>query len=303
MTQIVYLNTQICICIDNLIHIFAKNDHIMTLGIDVGGTNLVLGLVQDGRIVRKTSAPWFPLEASLQETLDTLSDRIAGMLTPETEKIGIGVPSVVDVNRGIVYDTVNIPSWTELPLKEYLEERFHLPVAVNNDANCYAMGVYEAYPDDAKPEVLVVITLGTGVGMGIVDRGRLFCGANCGAGELGSLPYRGGTLESYCSKQFFYGTGWDSLSASEAARAGDSRAVALFKDLGKRLGDLLCTVMFAYDPSHIALGGGVAHNYPLFRESMEARLKRDFPYGKSLERLQIDVYTGDDIPVIGASLI
>ena len=275
----------------------------MTLGIDVGGTNLVLGLVQDGRIVRKTSAPWFPLEASLQETLDTLSDRIAGMLTPETEKIGIGVPSVVDVNRGIVYDTVNIPSWTELPLKEYLEERFHLPVAVNNDANCYAMGVYEAYPADAKPEVLVVITLGTGVGMGIVDRGRLFCGANCGAGELGSLPYRGGTLESYCSKQFFYGTGWDSLSASEAARAGDSRAVALFKDLGKRLGDLLCTVMFAYDPSHIALGGGVAHNYPLFRESMDARLKRDFPYGKSLERLQIDVYTGDDIPVIGASLI
>ena len=276
---------------------------MMTLGIDVGGTNLTVGLVQDGKLLRKSSAPWFPLEASLQETLDTLSERIEGMLTPDTQKIGIGVPSVVDVNRGIVYDTVNIPSWTEVPLKEYLEDRFHLPVAVNNDANCYAMGVYECYPAEDKPEVLVVITLGTGVGMGIVDRGRLFCGANCGAGELGSLPYRGGTLESFCSKQFFFGTGWDSLTASQAARDGDTRALALFQDLGKRLGDLLCTVMFAYDPSHIALGGGVANNYPLFRQSMEARLKRDFPYKKSLERLKIDVFTGDDIPVVGASLI
>ena len=276
---------------------------MMTRGIDVGGTNLVLGQVRDGQIVRRVSTPWFPHEAGLQQTLDILSEQIADMLTPDTEKIGIGVPSVVDVNRGIVYDTVNIPSWTEVPLKDYLEERFHLPVAVNNDANCYAMGVYQGYPEDAKPEVLVVITLGTGVGMGIVDRGRLFVGANCGAGELGSLPYRGATLESYCSKQFFAGTGWDSLSASIAARDGDPRATALFADLGKRVGDLLCTVMFAYDPSHIAFGGGVAYTYPLFRQSMEARLKRDFPYRKSLERLRIDVCTGDDIPVIGASLI
>lgn len=275
----------------------------MTLGIDVGGTNLVVGLVQDGKIVKRESAPWFPHEATLQETIDTLSERIAGIITPDTEKIGIGVPSVVDVKRGIVYDTVNIPSWTEVPLKELLEQRFGLPVAVNNDANCYAMGVYEGYPADAKPEVLVVITLGTGVGMGIVDRGRLFCGANCGAGELGSLPYRGATLEAFCSKQFFAGSGWDSMTASQAARNGDPHAIALFSELGKRLGDLLCTVMFAYDPSHIAFGGGVAYNYSLFRQSMEARLKRDFPYKSSLEKLSIDVCTGDDIPVIGASLI
>ena len=240
------------------------------LGIDVGGTNLVLGLVQDGKIVKRVSTPWFPREASLEQTIDILSEQISGIITPDTEKIGIGVPSVVDIHRGIVYDTANIPSWTEVPLKDLLEARFHLPVSLNNDANCYAMGVYEGYPADAKPEVLVVITLGTGVGMGIVDRGRLFCGANCGAGELGTLPYRGATLETFCSKQFFAGSGWDSLSASEAAYNGDPRALALFHDLGKRLGDLLTTVMFAYDPSHIALGGGIAYTYPLFRASMGA---------------------------------
>ena len=275
----------------------------MTLGIDIGGTNLSLGLVHEGRIQRMITAPSFHPEATMEQTLEYLASQIRRILTLETTKIGIGVPTIVDIEKGIVYEAVNIPSWKEVPIKEYLENEFHIPVAVNNDANCYAMGVYQGYPEDAKPEVLVVITLGTGVGMGIVDRGRLFVGANCGAGELGSLPYRGATLESYCSKQFFFGTGWDSMSASEAARNGDLRASALFTDLGKRLGDLLCTVMFAYDPSHIALGGGVAHNYPLFRESMEARLKRDFPYRKSLERLTIDVCTGNDIPVIGASLI
>ena len=275
----------------------------MTLGIDIGGTNLVLGLVRNGEIVRRVSTPWFPREYGLQQTIDVLSEQISGIITPDTEKIGIGVPCVVDIGRGIVYDAVNIPSWTEVPLKDILEERFHLPVSVNNDANCYAMGVYEGYPEDAKPEVLVVVTLGTGVGMGIVDRGRLFSGFNCGAGELGSLPYRGATLEEFCSKHFFEDSGWDSKSASQAARDGDPGALALFSELGKNLGDLLCTVMFAYDPSHIAFGGGIAHNYPLFRESMEERLKSGFPYRKSLERLTIDVCTGNDIPVIGASLI
>lgn len=275
----------------------------MTLGIDVGGTNLVLGLVQDGKVVRRVSKPWFPLEASLEQTLDILADQIDDILTPDTEKIGIGVPSVVDVKQGIVYDTANIPSWTEVPLKDLLEKRFQLPVSINNDANCYAMGVYEGYPSDARPEVLVVITLGTGVGIGVVDRGRLFCGANCGAGELGTLTYRGSTLEHYCSKQFFVENGWDSLSAARAASDGDPRALGLFDELGKQMGDLLCTVLFAYDPSHIALGGGIAYTYPYFQASMEARLRRDFPYRKSLERLTIDICTGDDIPVIGAARI
>ncbi|MCR5352469.1 MAG: ROK family protein [Bacteroidales bacterium] len=275
----------------------------MTLGIDVGGTNLVLGLVQDGMVVRRVSKPWFPLEASLEQTLDILADQIDDILTPDTEKIGIGVPSVVDVKQGIVYDTANIPSWTEVPLKDLLEKRFQLPVSINNDANCYAMGVYEGYPSDARPEVLVVITLGTGVGIGVVDRGRLFCGANCGAGELGTLTYRGSTLEHYCSKQFFVENGWDSLSAARAASDGDPHALGLFDELGKQMGDLLCTVLFAYDPSHIALGGGIAYTYPYFQASMEARLRRDFPYRKSLERLTIDICTGDDIPVIGAARI
>lgn len=275
----------------------------MTLGIDIGGTNLSLGLVRNGEIVSAFSTPSFAPEWSMEQTLDYLCEQIAHIITRDTIKIGVGVPSVVDLHKGIVYDTQNIPSWKEVPLKACLEDRFHVPVAVNNDANCYALGIYGYYPADAKPELLVAVTLGTGVGMGIVQEGQLLNGVNCGAGELGSLAYRDSVIEDYCGRHFFDAAGWDSRAASEAARAGDPKALALFDELGRNLGVLLSTVLFAYDPSHIALGGGIANNYPLFRASMEAYLKAHFPYRKALENLHIDIFTDNNIPVIGAALL
>ena len=171
----------------------------MTLGIDLGGTNLCLGLVDNGKVIRMTSVPSFDRSFTLEQTLEYLADQISAVFTEGVEKIGIGVPSVVDVNKGIVYDAANIPSWKEVHLKEFLEGRFGVPVYINNDANCYAMGAYGLYPEDARPETLVTVTLGTGMGIGIVDHGRLVCGVNCGAGELGYLDYNGGCLEEFCS--------------------------------------------------------------------------------------------------------
>ena len=275
----------------------------MRLGIDIGGTNLCLGLVKDGQVDCMFSIPSFARDATMDETLDYLSQQIGRILHPATEKIGIGVPSVVDVKRGIVYDTQNIPSWKTVPLKEYLEDRFQIPVAVNNDANCFAMGVYGTYPADAKPEDLVVCTLGTGVGMGIVHGGELFCGANCGAGELCSLPYRDSILEDYCSKKYFTNAGWDSKVAAQAAREGRPDALLLFKEFGKNLGAMICTVLYAYDPDVIALSGGIAHNYPFFRQSMEKYLRENYPYQRALDRLKIDIHTDDNLPILGATLI
>ena len=274
-----------------------------TLGIDIGGTNLSLGLVSDGKITQEVHAPSFRPDASLDETLEYLSGQIGILFRPGTEKIGVGVPSVVDVKRGIVYDTQNIPSWTEVPLKTYLENRFKVPAAVNNDANCFAMGVYGAYPVDAKPENLVVITLGTGMGMGIVNEGKLFCGANCGAGELGCLPYRDAILEDFCSKKYFTAAGWNSFDAYKAAEAGDPAALTLLEEFGRHLGAALCAVMFAYDPDRIALAGGIANNYPFFRQAMEAYVRENFPYRKAIERLVIDICTDSNLPVLGAALL
>ena len=275
----------------------------MTLGIDIGGTNISFGLVEDGKVVQGFSVPSFSRESTQEETLDYLSAQIRKLITPAVRKIGIGVPSVVDVKRGIVYDTQNIPSWQEVPLKEVLEERFHVPVAVNNDANCYALGVYAGYPADANPDTLVVITLGTGVGLGIVSDGQLFCGANCGAGELGCLPYKDSILEDYVSKKYFTGAGWNSYEAHQAAKAGDSDALILFEEFGKNLGVMVTTVMYAYDPDRIALAGGIANNYPFFCQAMEDYVRSNFPYRKAVERLEIDICADGNFPVIGAALL
>ncbi|MBQ9185102.1 MAG: ROK family protein [Bacteroidales bacterium] len=275
----------------------------MTIGIDIGGTNLSFGQVRDGKILQMFSTPSFPAEATLEETLDHLTSHVRKIFTRETKKIGIGVPSVVDVNKGIVYDTQNIPSWKEVPLKEYMEDVFQVPVAVNNDANCYAMGIYGKYPAAAKPESLVAVTLGTGVGMGIVIDGKLYSGVNCGAGEVGCLPYKDSILEDYCSKKYFTGLGTDAKALAKAAAEGNSDALIAFHEFGRHMGFLVCAVLYAYDPSHIALGGGIANSYPYFCQSMTAFLKEYFPYRKTLEKLKVDIFTDNDIPVIGASLI
>ena len=143
----------------------------MQLGIDIGGTTINLGLVDHATVIRKDVIPSFGPGATKAETIDYLSEAVRKMIVPEVTGIGIGVPTVVDPVNGIAYNAVNIPSWGEVHLKDELEARFHIPVFVNNDANCFALGA-SARMDRIYP-VLVGITLGTGLGMGVVCDGKL----------------------------------------------------------------------------------------------------------------------------------
>lgn len=275
----------------------------MILGVDLGGTNLCIGLVDEGIVVKTVSVPSFKPSFTMDQTLEYLAEQISVLMSSDVTKIGIGVPSVVDVTRGIVYDAANIPSWKEVHLKSFLEDRFGLPVSVNNDANCYAMGAYGAYPQDAKPDVLVTVTLGTGIGIGIVDHGRLLCGVNCGAGELGYLDYKDGCLEEYCSRQYFDKLGVKAHEVAAAANNGDAEAVGIFREFGRNIGHALMILMYAYDPSHIVLGGGIANALPLFRPTMEEYIRSKFPFKSNFDKLQIDIQTAGETPIIGASLI
>lgn len=275
----------------------------MVLGVDLGGTNLCIGLVKDNAVVSDISVPSFADDATLDQTLEYLAGQISRVFTSGVRKIGIGVPSVVDVEKGIVYEAANIPSWKEVHLKEFLENRFGVPVSINNDANCYAMGAYGRLSRVASPDVLVTVTLGTGLGIGVVDHGRLFCGHNCGVGELGYIDYKDGCLEEYCSRQFFDRHGVQCHDAAAEAMKGDADAIGLFNEFGKNLGYAVCLLMYAYDPSHIVFGGGIANALPLFRSSMEGYIRKHFPFRNNFDKLQFEAMTENDIPIIGASLI
>ena len=271
----------------------------MTLGIDIGGTTISLGLVNGSEVVRKTTVPSFAADATQTETLEYLGDRIAEILTPEVEKIGIGVPSLTDPKRGIVYDAANIPSWDVVPLKDKMEERFGIPVSVNNDANCYVLGAALHLPQDAH--TVVAVTLGTGTGVGIVVNGRLFSGSHCGAGEVGALAYNNHDYETFCSKKFFTRQGLDPAQLSKAADKGDDSAKSIFREFGEHLGEFLSVIMYAYDADHIVLGGGIANAFRHFSESMWEMLRSQYPYDTALDDLEIHVMPNAELAMVGAA--
>lgn len=273
----------------------------MTLGVDIGGTNIVLGLVNDGQIVRSESFKSFDGSSSLKETLSYLSSLIDRFFCADVAGIGVGVPSVVDLDTGTVFDTANIPSWEEVHLGCFLVNKYGVPVQVNNDANCYALGAWRTLSKSYRPGTLVSVTLGTGVGVGIVHNGKLFCGANCGAGELCCYPYKGKSIEDFCSKKFFVSRGVSPRDAYKAAAGGDEEARALFREYGSELGRAIHLILLAYDPDCIVLGGGLSNNYEFFKDSMMEYLRESFPYKKTLEKLRIEIAKDDSIPVIGAA--
>ena len=149
--------------------------------------------------------------------------------------------------------------------------------------------------------VLAGVTLGTGLGVGVVLDGRLYDGPHCGVGEIGALPYEGLDYEAFCSKKFFHARGVDPMGAAEAAKAGDREALELFREFGVHLGTFLSVVMFAYDPDCIVLGGGIAHSFPLFMDSMWDTLREKYPYRKNLEDLSILAMPEEEIALVGAA--
>ena len=118
------------------------------------------------------------------------------------EAIGVGVPGLVDPVSNIVFDVVNIPSWKKIDLQHAMEARYKIPVRVNNDANCFALG--EFYFGKGKGcNSMLGLTIGTGLGSGLILDKKLFTGNTGGAGEFGMIDYLDQNLEYYASGQFF----------------------------------------------------------------------------------------------------
>ncbi|BEG99233.1 ROK family protein [Bacteroides sedimenti] len=273
----------------------------MKIAIDLGGTNIRVGQVENGEVIHTTIKPC-PSKKSCSEVLSFLIEMIDSEMIPQTEGIGIGVPSVVDASKGIVYNVANIPSWKEVHLKEILEERFNVPVFVNNDANCFALGE-KLFGKGVPYSNLIGITLGTGVGAGVVLDGKLYNGSHTGAGEIGSLPYLNKDFEYYCSSgifaDFYKMSGKDVF---DRAREGDKEALAIWSEIGTHIGNLLKAVLYTYDPDAIVLGGGISAAYPFFSESMKQTISC-FPYQNIVDDVEIFVSEEKNISLLGASAL
>jgi len=272
-----------------------------TIGVDLGGTKVSIGKVEENRIVKHTSSD-ISAEGSEKQILNEIIQAIEEIFDPGVAGIGVGVPSVVDVEKGIVYEVQNIASWKKVPLKEILESHFHKPVYVNNDANCFAVGE-KHFGKGRKYSNFVGVTIGTGLGAGIIINDRLYCGPNCGAGEFGSIPYKKSILEYYCGGQFFMGEyGIRGEQVYARAKQGDKTALEIFDQFGAHVGEAMMIIMFAVDPEAIIVGGAVSEAFSFFEKSMRERMKT-FPYKHAVELLIIDTTDQPQIAILGAAAL
>jgi glucokinase len=281
------------------------------LGVDVGGTKVAVASVEGNDARHAVEYPT-PLE-STDALLDCIDSAVREVATKagEPDAIGVGVPSQIEWATGTVVASVNIPL-TNVPLREELGRRFGVPVFVDNDASCAALA--EAHAIDARE--LVMLTLGTGVGGGIVTGGRIFRGAHGLGGELGhivveadgpecpgSCPNRG-CLEALCSGTALErDAGMKGREVVEAARAGDADARAHLDRFGRYLGVGISNMVNAFQPEVVAIGGGLSAAADLFLETAIAEAgSRALP--KLWERTTVQVAeAGNKAGVIGAGLL
>ncbi len=270
------------------------------IGVDLGGTNMRAGRVENDCLVAQASerTPKSPKDTA--ETIDLLERVIRSVWTPEVSAIGIGVPGLVDRQNGVVYNLVNIPHWDVVPLREILEARFGVRVVIDNDANCFALGE-RVFGVGRQYENFVGLTLGTGLGGGIIQQGRLLADSNCGSGEFGMMPYRDNILEYYCSGSYFMNIwGVDGKTMYERALKGDAEALEAYRQLSEHIAAAVKIVMLAVDPEMIVFGGSVAAAHALFEKSLWENL-RDFAYPNSVKRLRIFFSEMENPAILGAA--
>ena len=271
------------------------------LGIDLGGTKISAGIVKEDQL-EKISSTKINAGGSEEEVLQHLFDITDELMNDSVTSIGIGVPGLIDLERGVVYDVMNIPSWKEVALQKHMQDRYHLPVYINNDANCFALG--EFYFGKGKGYNSVIgLTVGTGLGAGLILNKKLFVGKNFGAGEFGMIDYLDHVYEYYASGQYFQNVyDIDGEVVFKNAQQGNAEAQKMYEEMGMHLGNAIKTIIYALNVELIILGGSVRHAYPFFSKTMWQQIKT-CGFKKSAEELKIEISELKNSGILGAAAL
>jgi glucokinase len=238
------------------------------IGVDLGGTKILAGVVgEEGQVERRRERPT-PTESE-EALVEGLAEAVEELREGEIDAIGFGVPSTIDQASGRAVGSVNIPL-ASFSLRDYMKERFGVPVEIDNDANAAALGEW-AYGAGRGTSGMVMLTLGTGVGGGVVFDGRLYRGwAEFGhiVIEHDGKPCQGachgrGHLEAYCTglaageaARDAFGPAADAHRLVRLAREGERRAIEILDDVGRRLGSGIGSLINIFNPELVVVGGG-----------------------------------------------
>jgi len=269
------------------------------LGVDIGGTNIKAVLISDGLIIRKSINPTWAFRTK-EEILQTLFETIEEVLTPEVQAIGIGVPGLLDLEKGQLLNIINLPAWKNLPLRDIVHKKYNRDVYLNNDANCFALGE-KYFGKGKKAHNMLAITLGTGLGGGIISNDQLVTGLYGGAGEIGSIPYLDENLEAYCSSKFFFDK--HQITGKELflrAEQNQEYALHIFNEFGTHLGKMIQQVLFMLAPEMIVFGGSISKSFPFFKDALQKELNQ-FPFEIIRNNVRIEKSELEDVALFGAA--
>jgi len=311
------------------------------IGIDVGGTNVKIALVDDnGKIIYSNSVPTYA-KMGYEYTVNNIKQAIKDLMketntTPsDIEGIGFDFPGQVDCKTGVVKLAPNIPGWVNVPIAQMIEDEFHIPTRIDNDVRCAALGELK-FGAGRGCENFICITVGTGIGSGIVINGKVVRGATNAAGELGHIklqmnggPICGcgdtGCLEAFASgpaivamaQEYIKGgksTKFREMAAVEggeitpymvakAAEEGDPVAKRIFEIVGEYIGIGLTSVINLLNPERVIIGGGVAESGELLLGPIRKTVKERAMVvaGNAVEIVPAQL--GNSAGVIGASML
>ncbi len=311
------------------------------IGIDVGGTNVKIALVDDnGKIIYSNSVPTYA-KMGYEYTVNNIKQAIKDLMketntTPsDIEGIGFDFPGQVDCKTGVVKLAPNIPGWVNVPIAQMIEDEFHIPTRIDNDVRCAALGELK-FGAGKGCENFICITVGTGIGSGIVINGKVVRGATNAAGELGHIklqmnggPICGcgdtGCLEAFASgpaivamaQEYIKGgksTKFREMAAVEggeitpymvakAAEEGDPVAKRIFEIVGEYIGIGLTSVINLLNPERVIIGGGVAESGELLLGPIRKTIKERAMVvaGNAVEIVPAQL--GNSAGVIGASML
>jgi glucokinase len=290
------------------------------IGVDLGGTKIAAGIVdREGGIGPRKEFP--TPTTSEEDVVAALEHAVEELFGDGVGAIGLGVPSTVDQTRGVAVSSVNIP-FADVPLRQRIGDRFGVPCGIDNDANAAAIAEWQVGAGRGTRH-MIMLTLGTGVGGGLILDGKPYRGAVGAAAELGHLviehdgrPCQGsctgrGHLEAYATggaatkdAEDAFGAGADTRLVLERAREGDERALELLDEIGRRLGSALGSLVNIFDPEAIVIGGGwgEAADEFLFGPAREVMLREALVPARDRVRL-LPAELGPDAGLVGAGFV
>jgi glucokinase len=298
------------------------------LGIDVGGTNLRIGVVQEGQVIHehRTQADFTHLckhhtaEVAWPMIITLMSEGVSEVIErfPDIAAIGIGFPGFINPTNGVLTQSPNLPGLRHVDLAGDLGRAIGLPVIVENDASAAAYGEYRLNPIDT--EYLIYVGLGTGIGGGLVYADRIHEGQHGMAMEIGHLTIEPdgrvcgcgnrGCMEQYASATgvsttYKLATGQEKRAQeiAESAKAGDIHARYAYELAGTSLGQGLAHIVKVVDVGHVLIGGGMSGAWSLMQATFQRRFQHDLiPALRNQVSVTVSA-SSDQAGMIGAALL